>query len=258
MFGEIKLNAVPTKIITFAVIFIILAFAVTLSANETETDYTIHKIQKGESLWHLSLSNYGTSRYAYLLAEYNNIKNVQRIQIDQEIKIPKAFSYKIKVGDTLFKISRRLLGDSRKYKDLAEYNDISNPNIILKGSKLEIPLKPNIDVALAEKRGKAKPIAEEKPTPEKVEKPIIPEEKPKEELPKPIEEKLPVVEEKVPEKEVPPPVEEKVVQPEPEPVKPTVQEEPKVTPEEEKPITEEPEKPEVVTPEEEKPVAEET
>jgi nucleoid-associated protein YgaU len=158
LFGEIKLNAVHTKLITLIVIFVISAFAIAVSADEVETEYTIHKMQKGESLWRLSVSNYGTSRYAYLLAEYNNIKDVQRIQIDQEIRIPKVFSYEVKAGDTLSKISRRLLGDSRKYKDLAEYNDISNPNLILKGSKLEIPLKPNIDFALAENRLQKKSI----------------------------------------------------------------------------------------------------
>ncbi|MGB9595229.1 MAG: LysM peptidoglycan-binding domain-containing protein, partial [Candidatus Poribacteria bacterium] len=70
-------------------------YSVAVSSDETEIDI-IHKMQKGETLWRVSISNYGTPRYAYLIAEYNNIKNVRRIQINQEIKIPKVFLYEIK------------------------------------------------------------------------------------------------------------------------------------------------------------------
>ncbi|HGE71115.1 TPA: hypothetical protein ENX78_09795, partial [Candidatus Poribacteria bacterium] len=45
----------------------------TISADETDFDYSVHIMQKGETLWRLSISNYGTPRYAYLIAEYNKI-----------------------------------------------------------------------------------------------------------------------------------------------------------------------------------------
>ena len=40
-----------------------------------ETDYTVHTIQKGETLWRLSILNYGDPRLTNYLAEYNKITN---------------------------------------------------------------------------------------------------------------------------------------------------------------------------------------
>lgn len=50
-----------------------------------------------------------------------------------------AESYKIKKGDTLWDIAKRIYGDGRRYKELAEFNNIANPNMIIAGKTLQIP-----------------------------------------------------------------------------------------------------------------------
>jgi LysM repeat protein len=42
-------------------------------------------------------------------------------------------------GDTLGKIAKKYLGDEEKYLDIANYNNIKNPNLIRCGDKLKIP-----------------------------------------------------------------------------------------------------------------------
>ena len=50
-----------------------------------------------------------------------------------------AENYKIKKGDTLWDIAKRIYGDGRRYKELAEFNNIANPNMIVAGKTLQIP-----------------------------------------------------------------------------------------------------------------------
>ena len=242
-------NIVKALFVVLAILTISVSQTSTVLGSEADIDYIVHSMQKGETLWHLSTSNYGDPRFAYLLAEYNNITDARRIPIGRKIRIPKVIPYKVKAGDTLSEISQKLLKSSKKYKAIAEYNDILNANVILKGMVIKIPLIPNIDVSLAEKRAKSQ-ITEQKPIPEQkeeisAEKPIVPEEKPKEEVLPPKEEQPPIVTEEKPviEEKVSPQVEEKVPQPEVEKEeKPSIAEKPEVTvpeiKEEAKPVAE--------------------
>jgi LysM repeat protein len=264
-------------------ILVFLAFQESAFSEETtDKNYTIHALQKGQTLWYLSISKYSDPRFSNLLADYNNITDVRHIPIGTEIKVPNELSYKVKKGDTLSRISKKILGNSKKYDAIAEYNDIPNPNLIIEGSVIRIPLIPSIDSAIAEKHAKEKivpaveqiPISEKEVTPEK---PKLPE-KIEEVVSPPIEEKkiiTPTVEEKAvqpeekkieevvtqpeekepePEEIITPPVEEKIIQPELKEEKPPVAEKPEIVPEV-KPIEEEAkvEKPTKVKPIEPKP-----
>lgn len=52
---------------------------------------------------------------------------------------PKPKTYIVKSGDTLWNISKRLLGDGSKYTVLASQNNIANPNLIYPGQVLTMP-----------------------------------------------------------------------------------------------------------------------
>jgi len=52
---------------------------------------------------------------------------------------PKPKTYIVQSGDTLWNISKKLLGDGTKYKDVATRNSIANPNLIYPGQVLTIP-----------------------------------------------------------------------------------------------------------------------
>ena|GEM_PF-1794358 len=57
----------------------------------------------------------------------------------EEIPRFSATEYVIQPGDTMWSISRTLLGDPRSYRELAESNQIENPDVIFPGQRLVVP-----------------------------------------------------------------------------------------------------------------------
>lgn len=49
-------------------------------------------------------------------------------------------TYQVQVDDTLYSIAHKFYGDTRKWLDIAEYNDIDDPVIIPQGTILNIPV----------------------------------------------------------------------------------------------------------------------
>lgn len=48
-------------------------------------------------------------------------------------------TYTVKSGDRLWGIAKQYLGNGSRYKEIAEYNNIKNPNLIFPGQVLKIP-----------------------------------------------------------------------------------------------------------------------
>ncbi|MBO7123043.1 MAG: LysM peptidoglycan-binding domain-containing protein [Treponema sp.] len=57
----------------------------------------------------------------------------------EEKKAPKVITYKIKWGDTLWDISAAYYKNPWRYKKIAKYNGIKNPNHIVAGTTIKIP-----------------------------------------------------------------------------------------------------------------------
>lgn len=106
------------------------------TANENSN--TIYVVKKGDTLSGIA-KKYNTNYQ--LLATYNNINNPNLIYINQIIKIPlNEISYIVKQGDTLWDIANKYLNDGNKYKELATYNNIENPNLIKVGQIIKIKI----------------------------------------------------------------------------------------------------------------------
>lgn len=56
---------------------------------------------------------------------------------DSDKVIPK--TYTVKSGDALWRIAKQCMGDGSKYKEIAKYNGLKNPNLIFPGQVLKIP-----------------------------------------------------------------------------------------------------------------------
>lgn len=52
---------------------------------------------------------------------------------------PEDISHTVVSGDTLSKIAKQYLGNASKYKEIAEHNGISNPDLIKVGQVIRIP-----------------------------------------------------------------------------------------------------------------------
>lgn len=55
--------------------------------------------------------------------------------------------YTVQKGDTVYKISRKFVGNTSLVKDIVKANNLSNPNLILVGQKLNIPTEGSQNVA---------------------------------------------------------------------------------------------------------------
>jgi len=134
--------------------------------------YEIHRIRSGESLSSICEDFYGDNSLVDELARFNNITNPNRISVGQRLRIPSAHAltppgsgpparaegdgvqmgtpvsppaatttYTVQAGDSLSEISQRLLGTSRRYREIFELNRtiLRSADDVRVGMELRIP-----------------------------------------------------------------------------------------------------------------------
>lgn len=124
------------------------------SANAENPDEVVYVVVKGDTLSAIA-KKYGTTYQA--LAEYNGIKDVNRIYVGQKIRIPTAAkptapapetpasestprTYTVKRGDSLWKIAKEQLGAGKRYVEIMALNGMKSAGeVILPGQVLKLP-----------------------------------------------------------------------------------------------------------------------
>lgn len=110
---------------------------------------TTHVVRQGETLFSIA-AKYGTTYQQ--LAAYNDLNNPRLILVGQKIKIPGTIAgstsatsgsstggeivHVVKKGESLFSIATKY---GTTFQQLASYNNISNPRLIMVGQKIKIP-----------------------------------------------------------------------------------------------------------------------
>lgn len=88
----------------------------------------------------LQYRDYGTKKVS--IKKIKDNQQVADVEKEREdTKAPKATTYTVKKGDTLWAIAKKYLGSGAKYTEIYNANKdiISNPNLITVGMKLSIP-----------------------------------------------------------------------------------------------------------------------
>ncbi len=112
-----------------------------------------HTVIKGETLWKISETYFGSGYNWVDIAKANNLKNPDRIEEGQVLTIPKKTSnlpsennssisganYTVVKGDSLWKIAVRSYGDGYKWTQIAKENSLAHPNLIHPGNVLRLP-----------------------------------------------------------------------------------------------------------------------
>jgi len=118
-----------------------------------------YEVEKGDSLWKISIKFYGYGYNWVDISKENNLRNPGQIEAGQEFIIPNVepkkpiltvlptitagpidgSSYEVKKGDNLWNISVRAYQDGYKWPQIVQANDIANPEIIHAGNVLVIP-----------------------------------------------------------------------------------------------------------------------
>lgn len=121
-----------------------------------------HTVSKGEYLWEIAKMYYNSGYNWTDIAEENNLVNPDQLAEGQELVIPQvavkeikkdqlAFhkeevenpieeaEYTVQKGDTLWDIAVRAYGDGYQWTEVAQANNLANPNHIEVSQKLQIP-----------------------------------------------------------------------------------------------------------------------
>jgi LysM repeat protein len=103
----------------------------------------IYEVKSGDTLAKIA-KRYNTT-YQHL-QKINNISNPNLIRVGQKLKInvkeeaektESYYTYDVKIGDSLWAISKKELGDGNRYKDIMKWNNLKSTTI-QKGMKLKI------------------------------------------------------------------------------------------------------------------------
>lgn len=133
-----------------------------LSLSENLLDVNVeperYTIRAGDSLSKIAKTVLQNEKAWELLAEINNLKNPNLIQVGQEILLPTKeqlsewmekqeatqeqsyTTYKVKSGDTLSEIAEAQLGSAKEWRSIAAFNELKEPYTIRPGDELKIPL----------------------------------------------------------------------------------------------------------------------
>ena len=106
----------------------------------------VYTVQKGDMLYKIAEAQLGDGRRWPDIAKLNAQKNPDKIDVGQKLRLPLRggedyFVYTVQNGDMLYKIAEAQMGDGRRWPEIVALNKLPDPDIILPGEKLKIPLK---------------------------------------------------------------------------------------------------------------------
>jgi len=126
----------------------------------------VHKVERGEHLWQIAESYYGSGYNWVDIAQENELQEPGLLAIGQELNIPKVEAkqitklaaekggeiasavavssieedtYKVQKDDNLWKIAVRAYQDGYRWQEIAKANSLTNPNHIEVEQELKLP-----------------------------------------------------------------------------------------------------------------------
>lgn len=121
-----------------------------LKRGDGPVQYTV---LANETLWSISVKQYGTGFNWVDIAKASNLANPDAIEVGQKLTIPDVepkipsvkttnigeTNYKVVKGDSLWNIAVREYGSGYQWIKIAKANNLENPNLIHSGNTLSIP-----------------------------------------------------------------------------------------------------------------------
>ncbi|MCJ7827740.1 LysM peptidoglycan-binding domain-containing protein [Patescibacteria group bacterium] len=116
-----------------------------------------YQVKENDSLWKIAQNNYGSGYNWVDIANANNLAQPNDLEKGQQLTLPKvavkqpvitqptvtgesitSTEYTIQKGDSLWTIAVRAYGDGYRWTQIAENNDLVNPNLIHPGNTLNL------------------------------------------------------------------------------------------------------------------------
>jgi len=121
------------------------------------TGGTTHQVEPGESLWTIAEFYYDSGYNWVDVANENGLAAPFTLEKGQTLEIPKVepklatvelievpqpisgATYTVEKGDSLWNIAVRAYGDGYRWVEIAEINNLKNPNLVHVGNVLSLP-----------------------------------------------------------------------------------------------------------------------
>lgn len=137
----------------------------TSSTNTEESQVKTYIVQSGDDLWSIAENELGSGYEWVTIAEENNISDPNQIEKGTELKIPAISpaspsagitaiptqaqareeeagtnkTFTVSQGDSLWSIAQATYNDGYRWVEIAQANNISNPDLIYPGTTLSLP-----------------------------------------------------------------------------------------------------------------------
>jgi nucleoid-associated protein YgaU len=103
----------------------------------------VHVVERGDTLSKLANQYYGVMRLFEAIYEANpSLSSPDELEIGQELEIPDVEEpiHVVSDGETLGTIAKFWFGDAGRYQEIADRNELDDPDLIEVGQELAIPL----------------------------------------------------------------------------------------------------------------------
>src|SRR6185312_5142378 len=119
-----------------AVALVVLGISATASAK-----VVVYSARSGDTPESIAADYYGNRSQAIFILETNGLERDKPLKPGQKVRIPTAFHYRVRKGDTLEGLAKRFLDDGRRAPFLAAFSGLRPTDKLREGQDLLIPFQ---------------------------------------------------------------------------------------------------------------------
>jgi nucleoid-associated protein YgaU len=120
----------------------ILALLMLIStANAANARVVIYSAKSGDTPESIAADYYGNRAQAIFVIETNGLERDKPLRPGQKVRIPTAFRYRVRKGETLEALAQRFLDDKRRAQFLAAFNGMRPTDKLREGQDLVVPFQ---------------------------------------------------------------------------------------------------------------------
>jgi LysM domain len=120
---------------------IAIAFLALMSSANAAAKVIVYSAKAGDTPESIAADYYGNRSQAIFILETNGLERDKPLKPGQKVRIPTAFHYRVRKGDTLEGLSQKFLDDKRRAPFLAAFSGLRATDKLREGQDLLIPFQ---------------------------------------------------------------------------------------------------------------------